>query len=269
MFKSTFFPFAIIAALAFTLGACSTSESAAETAATETVDLAEEAGDAAQAGARATAGAARTAAAATADLAGEGADVAVMGAESVADLAQSAWQEARGVLGMDGVADDARVAVAQVMTAGGATNDVRGTVTFVETADGVRARYDLMGLQPGRHGFHVHAGGSCAAADTDGDGMMEPAGAAGDHLSPDDDDHGAPGDAMSDKHAGDLGNVMVSADGTADGGVTVQALAFEGDRSVLGRTIIVHSGADEFMDSGAMAGSPVGCGVIRLSRRSM
>ena len=196
------------------------------------------------------------------------ADVAVAGAEAVADLATGAYDEARGALGADDVPDDARVAIAQIRTPDDTTSSVRGVVSFVETEGGVRVRYELAGMGgPDAHGVHVHAGSSCAAADVDDDGYAEAGGAAGAHLNPGDAPHGAPGDPMSQKHAGDLGNVTPDANGRASGVKSIEGLAFEGDRSVVGRALIVHAKPDTFNDAGAMAGGRVGCGIITLAER--
>jgi Cu/Zn superoxide dismutase len=34
-------------------------------------------------------------------------------------------------------------------------NDVHGTITFREVADGVRVEGEITGLTPGKHGFHI------------------------------------------------------------------------------------------------------------------
>lgn len=212
------------------------------------------------------------AAEAAVDVAGDGVDAAgdgiAMGADAIADVATAAYDEARGALGADGVADDARVAVAQISAPGDTTTSVRGTASFVETAGGLRVRYDVSGLAAGAHGFHVHEGSSCGAADADGDGALEAGGAAGAHFNPGNNDHGALDDPMSERHAGDLGNIDPQG-GTARGTKTTEALALDGDRSVVGRTVVVHADPDEFADAGAMAGGRVGCGVIRLAERDM
>ena len=224
----------------------------------------EEAADTADEGFDAAAGAVETAARTAAGAADTAFDAST---GAVADAAQAAYDEARDVLGVSRVPDDARVAVAQVGAPADTSTGVSGTVTFVELTDGVRVRYDLAGLTPGQHGFHVHQTGSCAAADSDGDGYAEAGGAAGPHLNPGNDPHGAIDADMDEKHAGDLGNVDVGSDGRASGAKNTGSLAFSGDRTVLGRAIIVHADADEFMDAGAMAGGRVGCGVIAEADR--
>ena len=238
------------------LPACQTTEEVTDTAAEGVEDAAD-----------ATATVARGAADAAEDTADTLVESAVDVGQATADLASDAYNEARDVLGDDRVADDARVAVARVSAPADTTTGVTGTVTFVELTDGVRVRYDLAGLEPGEHGFHLHQTGSCAAGDSDGDGYAEAGGAAGAHLNPGDDPHGAIDADMDEKHAGDLGNVEAGADGRAMGAKNTGSLAFSGSRTVLDRAIIVHADPDEFMDAGAMSGGRVGCGVVTETER--
>lgn len=191
-------------------------------------------------------------------------------ATAVADVASDAYSAAREELGGSRVADNARVAVAQISAPGDTTTGVTGTVTFVELTDGVQVRYTLRGLSPGAHGFHVHENGSCAAADSDGDGAREAGGAAGGHLNPMASEHGAPGDARTERHAGDLGNVTAGANGMAEGTMEDRVLAFSGPTSLVGKALMIHGQPDNLeSDPGGSAGGRVGCGVIRMAARRM
>ena len=167
--------------------------------------------------------------------------------------------------GDPGLGEEARTATVQITTPGGASTDVSGTVTFTELDEGVYLSYEITGLAPGQHGFHVHEGDSCAAADTDGDGTPEPGGAAGAHFDPMGSPHGAPSSEPDARHAGDLGNITADADGLAVGGREDGVLTFDGETSLIGRAMMVHSGADDLVSQpGGDAGSRVGCGVIAL-----
>ena len=172
-----------------------------------------------------------------------------------------------GVLGGGGAADlgsDARSATAEITSPGGASTGVSGTVTFTELDGGVYLSYEITGLTPGEHGFHVHENGSCEAADTDGDGTPEAGGAAGGHFNPGGDPHGAPSAPEDEHHAGDLGNITADADGLAVGGREAMGLSFDGATDLVGHAMMVHGGADDFVSQpGGDAGSRVGCGVIR------
>ena len=129
-------------------------------------------------------------------------------------------------------------------------NDLQGTVTFIQTPEGVRVQANLTGLTAGtEHGFHVHQYGDCSASDGT---------SAGGHFNPHGADHARP-DAAS-RHVGDLGNSEATYDR-----VDTQ-LAFEGESSIIGRAVIVHGGTDDLSSqpSGA-AGPRIACGVIGIA----
>ena len=129
-------------------------------------------------------------------------------------------------------------------------NDLQGTVTFIQTPEGVRVQANLTGLTAGtEHGFHVHQYGDCSASDGT---------SAGGHFNPHGADHAGP-DAAS-RHVGDLGNSEATYDR-----VDTQ-LAFEGESSIIGRAVIVHGGIDDLSSqpSGA-AGPRIACGVIGIA----
>ena len=160
---------------------------------------------------------------------------------------------------------EARTATVEIASPGGATTGVSGTVTFTELDGGVYLSYEINGLEPGQHGFHIHEGTSCAAADTDGDGTPEAGGAAGGHFNPMDSPHGAPSAEPDARHAGDLGNITADSDGLAVGGREDGVLTFDGETGLIGHAMMVHGGADDLTSQpGGDAGARVGCGVIAL-----
>ncbi len=161
----------------------------------------------------------------------------------------------------DGDDDDARTATAAMASPADTTTGVSGTVTFTSTDDGVRIDADLRGLSEGDHGVHLHTTGSCELGDSDNDGVLEIAGAAGGHYDPrGTNNHGAPDDDLDDKHLGDFGNVTAGADGRATKTLEVDDLAFS---SVLGRAMIVHSGRDDLeTDPGGNSGTRIGCALV-------
>ena len=165
--------------------------------------------------------------------------------------------------GNPGLGAEARTITVPISSPGGASTGVSGTATFTELEDGVYFSYEITGLTPGDHGFHVHENASCAAADTDGDGAPEAGGAAGGHFNPMGSPHGAPSDDPDMRHAGDLGNTTADDQGEAYGGREDPVLTFDGDTSLMGRALVVHSQADDFTSQpGGDAGDRVGCGVI-------
>ena len=108
---------------------------------------------------------------------------------------------------------------------------------------------------PGVHGFHVHETGDCSAA--------EPAFAkAGGHFNPESHPHAGPDSAA--RHAGDLGNLEVAADGTGSlDTMTTELTLSPGANSVIGKALIFHEGADDFTTQPTgNAGGRLACGVV-------
>jgi len=134
-----------------------------------------------------------------------------------------------------------------------AGNKVSGTITFTEVADGVQVQAEITGLTPGNHGFHVHEFGDCSAAD---------ASSAGAHFNPTHEPHGGPDAA--ERHVGDMGNVQADASGKAKLEYVDHQISLTNDqRSVIGRSVIVHAKADDLKSQPAGdSGARVACGVI-------
>ena len=150
---------------------------------------------------------------------------------------------------------DAKQASAMI----GALNDsgVTGMAVFTQNGDEITLTAEIQGAAPGLHGFHIHAYGDCSAPDGK---------SAGGHWNPTDVAHGKWGEG--EFHLGDIGNINVGEDGT--GRITLTTDLWEigtgSDIDVVGKGIIVHADADDFVSqpSGA-AGARIGCGVIVLS----
>jgi superoxide dismutase, Cu-Zn family len=103
-----------------------------------------------------------------------------------------------------------------------------GVAFFKERRGKVDVSAEVWQVEPGFHGFHVHAVGEC----------VPPFTSAGGHFNPADVPHG--------DHAGDLPSLLVNEDGTGE-------LEFETDRFTLsdlfdadGSALIVHAGRDNF-----------------------
>jgi Cu-Zn family superoxide dismutase len=134
-----------------------------------------------------------------------------------------------------------------------AGNKVSGTVTFTEVADGVQVHAEITGLTPGNHGFHVHEFGDCSAAD---------ASSAGPHFNPTNNPHAGPDAA--ERHVGDMGNVEADASGKATLEYVDHQISLTTDeRSVIGRSVVVHVKADDLKTQPAGdSGARIACGVI-------
>jgi superoxide dismutase, Cu-Zn family len=141
---------------------------------------------------------------------------------------------------------------ADLKNAGGETI---GRATLTDGPAGVLIHVELTGAPPGAHAFHIHAVGQCAPPFT----------SAGGHFNPAGHQHGFMN--AQGRHAGDLPNIWVPADGhlTFDAfadGVTLKAGAdslFDADGSAL----VMHGGADDYAsDPAGAAGPRVACGVV-------
>jgi len=137
-----------------------------------------------------------------------------------------------------------------------------GRVTFYQAGSQVRVVADVTGVSPpGNHGFHVHENGKCEREP--GKGFTT----AGGHFNPAGTAHACP-DAAS-HHAGDLGNIVINADGTGHVDVTTSALSLSGASSVVGRAVILHAVADDCTTQPTgNAGGRLACGVIAASGAS-
>ncbi|KAF3497070.1 hypothetical protein DY000_02058026 [Brassica cretica] len=89
------------------------------------------------------------------------------------------------------------------------------------------------------------------------------------HFNPDGKTHGAPEDA--NRHAGDLGNIIVGDDGTATFTITDSQIPLSGPNSIVGRAVVVHADPDDLGKGGhelslstGNAGGRVACGIIGL-----
>ncbi len=119
-----------------------------------------------------------------------------------------------------------------------------GSVHVTQDENGVTflVLLDAGTLPEGEHGIHVHQTGSCS---TSGD---EAFASAGEHFNPTDQHHGAPNSESS--HAGDLGNLIVASDGSANFMITVTTMTLNPDEETSlmdadGSALIIHADMDD------------------------
>lgn len=158
-------------------------------------------------------------------------------------------------------------AVAELLTP---TGQPAGRADLAQTAGGTEIIVHVRGLTPGAHGFHVHSNGACAPGPDPATGQIVPFGAAGGHFDPSHSrNHGSPGQAPHEAHAGELPNISVQADGTGTlRYVNSHVTLAPGKTSVLGRTIIVHEKADDYeSDPAGNSGGRLLCGLIEPTAR--
>ena len=129
-----------------------------------------------------------------------------------------------------------------------------GTVMLTQTSHGVLVAADVAGLEPGGHGFHIHAIGSCTPDFS----------AAGDHFNPENIGHGL--NHPDGVHPGDMPNIYAGADGNVRADYFTDTITLDADvgHSLFdadGSAIIIHEKPDSYgADPGA--GARVACGVI-------
>jgi len=130
---------------------------------------------------------------------------------------------------------------------------VTGTATFTQHGDVVHVIVEVSNAPQGVHAVHLHEKGDCSAPD---------AASAGGHFNPTGMAHGSP-DAPA-HHAGDFGNMTVGEDGHGKLELDSTMLTVApGDRSVVGRAIVVHAKADDMTTQpSGNAGERIGCGVV-------
>ena len=135
-------------------------------------------------------------------------------------------------------------------------SSVEGTVTFTKTGDEVKIVADITGLTPGKHGFHIHEFGDCSSPDGK---------AAGGHFNPTNTPHA--GHDATPRHEGDLGNLEADSSGKAHLELTDTMMTMSGDKSIVGRGVIVHEKEDDLKSQPVgNAGGRVACGVIGIAK---
>ncbi len=136
---------------------------------------------------------------------------------------------------------------------------ITGLVTLTEEKGGLTVTAKVSNVPPGSHGFHVHAVGNC--------GDMGKA--AGGHFNPDKSPHGLyPMDGPMKAMAGDMGNIVVGADGTGEFNVFMPGLTLsDGKYAVNGLSVIVHEKVDDFSQPAGNAGGRIACGIIETQTK--
>lgn len=146
------------------------------------------------------------------------------------------------------------VAVAELAPKSG--SELSGRGVFTKTDGEVKFEITIENVEAGPHAVHLHETGDCSAED---------ASSAGGHWNPTGEEHGKWGEPPF--HLGDIGNIEVGEDGHGTFTVSTElwSIGDASDRDVIGKAIVVHSGADDFQSqpSGA-AGGRIGCGVVEM-----
>ena len=135
-------------------------------------------------------------------------------------------------------------------------NNVEGTVTFTKSGAEMKIVADVTGLTPGKHGFHIHEFGDCSSPDGK---------AAGGHFNPTNNPHA--GHDAAQRHEGDMGNLEADASGKAHLELTDNVMTMSGEKSIIGRGVIVHEKEDDLHSQPVgNAGGRVACGVVGIAK---
>ena len=147
--------------------------------------------------------------------------------------------------------------------AGQATAELRdpqgqvvGSATMTQESGGVRVNAQVRNLPPGPHGIHIHAVGRCDPPD-----FMTAAG----HLNPENRQHGLRN--PQGPHAGDLPNIEIAADGTAQYNALASMVTLGAGANSLfdadGSALVIHANPDDDVtDPTGNSGGRIACGVI-------
>ena len=138
------------------------------------------------------------------------------------------------------------------------SDTVKGAILFLQkpgTPTLIKGRIE--GLSAGEHGFHIHEFGD----------MSKGCETMGGHYNPDNVTHGS----VEDGHVGDLGNIEADENGMARFSIQAKRVDLIGDRSVVGRGLVIHADEDDLGKGGdeeslktGNAGDRLACGVITL-----
>ena len=137
-----------------------------------------------------------------------------------------------------------------------ASSNVHGVVQFSAVPEGIKVHATFSGLAPGKHGFHIHEFGDISASNGSG---------VGGHFNPLKKEHNSP-DA-TDRHCGDMGNVVADKEGFATLDYVDKSLSLNGENSIIGRGVIVHEKEDDFktQPTGG-AGNRIGQGTVGIAK---
>lgn len=165
--------------------------------------------------------------------------------------------------GIPAMAHDAAASDPTVVPMRTAAGTEVGSVTFTQTEHGVIVAVKIKGIDAGKHGLHIHQTGACTPDFQ----------AAGGHFNPGNAEHGF--HTAGGYHAGDLPNLDVAADGTAEAEFFVPEVTIAGPVSDTlpytlsdedGSAMMIHAATDDYKTM-ASSGGRLACGVIVPAKR--
>ena len=142
--------------------------------------------------------------------------------------------------------------------------DVSGLIAFKEEKKGdLEITAVVEGLKSNFfHGFHIHAFGDISGG----------CGSTTGHFNPKEVDHGEWSNSKKERHHGDLRGLLTDENGRADYEYTDALASLYGKDSIVGRSLVIHDGNDNFGLPGddtslanGRAGARMACCVIGLA----
>lgn len=134
------------------------------------------------------------------------------------------------------------------------SNKVKGVIKFEQTSQSnVTIEVNLEGLGPGAsHGFHIHAipikpSDSCDLA--------------GPHFDLTNSPHGGPHQEPSQRHIGDLGNILADSNGRVQTKFSDYLIKLTGPESIINKTLVIHESQDD-LKTIESSGKRIACGLI-------
>lgn len=132
---------------------------------------------------------------------------------------------------------------------------VSATIRFTPKDGGLAYTTEAEGLEPGKHGYHLHLYGDCSS----GDGKS-----AGTHFNLKGSSKNPPEDI--DHITGDLGDLEAGEDGSATHEGMLDGASLTGAKAIIGRGVIIHAKPnDPSQPPIGAAGSRQACGVIGIA----
>lgn len=138
---------------------------------------------------------------------------------------------------------------------------VSGTVNMTQNKNSLTTIKVIMsGFKPNTlHGFHIHESGD----------MSNGCKSMGPHYNPKNKHHG--GLTGSDRHIGDLGNLIADSKGNVNMIISSKTIKLKGKYSVIGRGLVVHENKDDLGKGGypdskttGHSGARIACGIIGI-----
>lgn len=173
---------------------------------------------------------------------------------SICWLAACAPEESAESTVDDGTPAPYQFAEAEVRPVAG--SGVGGLVRFDQNDEFLEIEGRITGLTAGAYGLRVHEARDCATVDAGSAGPVFSAGRASPDLALDPD---------LPNEAGNLGDIVAGGSGTATFEFVDTELSLgTGERSIVGRTLVVHAAVEDIGPDGlpVLAGPPLGCAEI-------